>query len=619
MHKAQEDDEMVGLPDVQVALDGDVLVSQSYDDIYFQRDVGLEETSYVFLEGTELAQRLANAEHITIAETGFGTGLNFVAACALRDRVNPACQIDYISFELCPLPAEHITAAHKPYGDITAYSAALCAALPPRWPGYHKRILNEGKTHLHLYYGDAYQLLSHCDFAADIWFLDGFNPAKNPELWHDGLFDEIARCCTKGAMLATFTAAGIVKRGLRQAGFTLDVRKGFGRKREMITAQFGKRDRNVSPPSHKDKTALIIGGGIAGASLSYALSQRGIAATILEKESHIAAGASGNGAAMQSARLRVHNDAPGRLSVACLSYAKQLSEQANVIAHHGAITLNNRDKDQKRLDKLTISGWPDDLFQALDAAQASELIGIETERAGDYQPASAVIKPAVLTAYLSRNATIRTHCEVVKWRPLEQGHEVTLTSGERLVADYVYLANGASLPAFLAQNEFAEMDLQISAGQVSFWPSPIKLSQSPLGVNYGGYMTPAVEGYHYLGASFNRDGQSAVTQDGHHHNIALLPEEWRHLAPPVAQAGGRLSYRISTKDRMPICGFLEGQDDKSGNAASLPIICALGARGMTNAPLLADMLVAQSLDLPSGFDREIIQALRPHNHLKSKD
>ena len=146
-----------------------------------------------------------------------------------------------------------------------------------------------------------------------------------------------------------------------------------------------------------------------------------------------------------------------------------------------------------------------------------------------------------------------------------------------------------------------------------------KIITITFGVNYGGYMTPAVEGYHYLGASFNRDGQRAVTQDGHHHNIALLPEEWHHLAPHVAEAGGRLSYRISTKDRMPICGFLKGQEGKSGNLASLPLICALGARGMTNAPLLADMLVARSLDLPCGFDREIIQALSPHNHLKSKD
>lgn len=613
MSDATEDLGFVGLPDLNVRLEDGVLISDAYDDIYFDRTDGLAETEYVFLQGTDLARLLRGRDHIVLAETGFGTGLNLLAACALRDKIAPNCQIDFISFEACPLTAEMIAHAHQPYETVIEASGNLCANLPPRWPGYHKTILDGGRTHLHLYYGEASAHLPSCDFKADIWFLDGFNPAKNPSLWHQDLFKEIYRCSANDARLATFTAASFVRRGLEAAGFDVQKRPGFGKKREMITAQKTAAMR-PDRASFKDRTAIIIGGGIAGASLAHALLLRGITPTILEKGPQLASGASGNGAAMQSARLRVFNDAPSRLSVACLSYASRLAEQAGVVAHRGAITLNNRDKDQKRLDKLAASGWPDDLFQSFDNAQASELIGIKTDRAGDYQPASAVIKPALLTGYLANGAVIRTNCDVQKITPHAKGHQVILSTGETIAADLVFIANGASLPDLLSTSDLPEMTFQISAGQVSFWQAPTALSATPLGVNYGGYMTPVIEGLQYFGASFNRDGQSSVTQEGHHHNIALLPTEWQSFAPDITQADGRLSYRLSTKDRMPVCGALPTQKD----SAPLYMMGALGARGMTNAPLLADMLVAQALDLPSGFDQEIKKALSPANNMISE-
>ena len=178
----------------------------------------------------------------------------------------------------------------------------------------------------------------------------------------------------------------------------------------------------------------------------------------------------------------------------------------------------------------------------------------------------------------------------------------------------LFLACGADIPKILNAASLPEMQFQISAGQVSSWRqediaqddrSTDRLSDVKIGVNYGGYMTPPINGRQYLGASFNRDGQREVTQEGHQHNIDLLPPEWQKMAPDITKADGRLSYRLSTKDRMPVCGSVtKGQGE-------LPfyILCALGARGMTNGPLLADALVAKALSRPAGFDDEIHQSL----------
>ena len=177
----------VGLPEIAVTIEDDIIISDVFDDIYFNRAQGLQESEYVFCEGTKLADLLRERDHITIAETGFGTGLNFLAVQALRNAINPACQIDYISFEICPLTVDIITIAHRPYASIHDASSRLCKALPPRWPGYHKVVMDEGATHLHLYYGDANKLMTGLSFKSDIWFLDGFNPAKNDSLWHEAL------------------------------------------------------------------------------------------------------------------------------------------------------------------------------------------------------------------------------------------------------------------------------------------------------------------------------------------------------------------------------------------------------------------------------------------------
>ena len=159
-----------------------VLRADDFDDLYFDAQDGLAESQYVFIKGTKLPDKLRTHRHLTIAETGFGTGLNFLAVLDLLSAF-PHHQIDYISYESKPLSSKIIAASHATFPSLAPYSAALLDNLPPRWPGLHLRHLNKGQVRLHLYYGEAKTLLAESVFQADIWFLDGFAPAKNPQIW----------------------------------------------------------------------------------------------------------------------------------------------------------------------------------------------------------------------------------------------------------------------------------------------------------------------------------------------------------------------------------------------------------------------------------------------------
>ena len=594
----------IKLPEIDLRFDGAFFTSNAHDDIYFSKDGGLDESVYVFCEGTELAQLMRQKKNITIAETGFGTGLNLMAVLALRDEIRADCQIDFISFEACPLDADIMEMAHRPFPKIAGYSRLLRDKLPPRWHGYHKVNLEPARTHLHLYYGDAFAHISKLHFKADIWFLDGFNPRKNRDLWHEEMMMEIARCSHEGARLATFTVAAMVRQGLEKAGFELQKKAGFGRKRDMLTA----RKAGSLPTRPELKRPVIIGGGIAGASLAHALINRGIKPLILEQSNALATGASGNPAAMQSARLRVHHDAPSRLSVSCLSYAKALAEEAGAVLHDGSLMINKDDKETLRHNKLLALGWPEELCHYVDEEQVHEVTSLPASYSAISQPASSIINPQAFTKYLAKDADVRTDISITDIIQGEEGYDITLKGGEVIKADHLFLACGSDMPEILSLCCDIRFPVEVSAGQVSIYEAPYHLADIQTGLHYGGYMTPPIDGVQYWGASFDKTGQTDVTLEGHQHNQSLLPKSWQASdLPDIHKAKGRLSYRLSSKDRQPLIGSLNPH---------LHIMTALGARGMTTAPLCAQMLIARLCGAPEGFDKEVTASLSPQRFLR---
>ena len=167
------------LPSALVEFSGGVPQAIEFGDGYYNADNGLAESRHVFLGGNDLGARMRGASHLTVAETGFGTGLNLLALMAEMDQ-HTHLHLDFISFEGFPLTADQMRKAHAPFAEVASHADQLRAALPPRWPGYHLVSLCGGRLSLHLHYGEIASLLPQLDFAADAWFLDGFAPARNP-------------------------------------------------------------------------------------------------------------------------------------------------------------------------------------------------------------------------------------------------------------------------------------------------------------------------------------------------------------------------------------------------------------------------------------------------------
>lgn len=210
--------------------DGRIPVSRQFDDPYFSLDDGWAETAYVFLGGNDLPARLCDGFHV--AELGFGTGLNLLVLCAALAEAGITHPIQFTSFEAFPMGADDTEAALAAFPATAPFAAPLIAAR--RAGATHWTM---GSVEVTLILGDARETLPQWAGAADAWFLDGFAPAKNPELWEPALMAEIASHTAPKGSFATYTAAGPVRRALADAGFAVERIKGFGRKRHMTVGR----------------------------------------------------------------------------------------------------------------------------------------------------------------------------------------------------------------------------------------------------------------------------------------------------------------------------------------------------------------------------------------------
>ncbi|WP_386625150.1 tRNA (5-methylaminomethyl-2-thiouridine)(34)-methyltransferase MnmD [Sulfitobacter geojensis] len=210
--------------------DGDVPVSTRFDDPFFSLENGMAETQHVFLDGNDLPARFARG--FRIAELGFGTGLNLLVAWDAWDRAGIAGPLHFTSFEAFPMTSDDMARAHQAFPAFDGKRDALAAA----WQGKGGVIELPG-LRAEIVEGDARLTLPAWQGQADAWFLDGFSPAKNPELWAPELMLEVGTHTAPLGTAATYTAAGFVRRGLDAAGFEVERTTGYGRKRHMTRAR----------------------------------------------------------------------------------------------------------------------------------------------------------------------------------------------------------------------------------------------------------------------------------------------------------------------------------------------------------------------------------------------
>ncbi len=383
-----------------VDFNGDRPISRRFNDIYYDAD-GVAEAARVFLEPAAFRQRTQDpAATFTVGEFGFGAGLNFVvAAASARSRLH------FVSFERHPLAAADISRALAPWRGEYAIAQGLLDAYPPPIPGWHRRLFDGGRIQLSVFFGDVSDGMA--DFAqqqrrgVDAWFLDGFAPAKNPDMWRDELFHAMARLSSARASVTTFTAAGRVRRGLLAAGFAVRKVDQRPRKRHSTAAVFAGTGQTFSPPSQ----VVVVGAGLAGTATARAHAEKGIPATLVDRGEGIAANTSAIPAAVLHPRLSPAAGIESRYRVHAFLFASLRCRARAGATATGVLQVSGPKAGAERLRRIAAT-TPRAIAQYLLPAAAAQRAGLPIRSPGLFFPAALSISGDALAADLARHPGI---------------------------------------------------------------------------------------------------------------------------------------------------------------------------------------------------------------------
>lgn len=380
-----------------------------FNDVYHSASGGLAQARHVFLEGNGLPQRWgAGADaRFTIIETGFGLGLNFLAAWSAFVRPgNTTERLHYVAAEQHPFSAGDLAIAHRRWPELAALSGELAQQWPMLTRGFHRLHLAGGRVTLTLLFGDALQLLPQLEASADAFFLDGFSPEKNPRLWSPALCQEFARLAAPGATLATWTVAGSVRNALISAGFAVEKRPGFGTKRQMLAGRFAGHTvhtRAHAAPAQDARSVTVIGAGLAGTFCAERLAARGWSVTLVERHAQAAQEASGNPAGLLRPIVNKEDAVNARLSRPALGYA--LRHFSALVAQgcalpwrqSGVLQLARDAVEAERLAEIVaLHALPADWVRYVDAAEAADIAGCAVRGPGWWMPTAAWASPPAL-------------------------------------------------------------------------------------------------------------------------------------------------------------------------------------------------------------------------------
>lgn len=636
-------------------IDGQPL-SAHYGDVYFSRESGLEETRHVFLNHNRLTERwrkLPRRGSFVIGETGFGTGLNFLCAWQEWERHAPAAaRLHFVSCEKHPLSATDLARALGLWPELTGLSQELLQQYRYLFRGWNRLTLAGGRITLTLLIGDVMETLPFCDMTVDAWFLDGFAPAKNPDMWRPDLFQAMARLSAPEATFATFTSAGAVKRGLEEAGFAVEKAKGHGRKREMLCGQLARTPErpwqapwHASPPPLETGRAAVIGGGIAGAATAAALAERGWEVCLVERHGTLAAEGSGNPQGILYAKLSPHPTPLTRLTLAGYGHTLRLLDgllpaDGQVRAACGVLQLAYDEAEGKRLQALAATDYGEGLMRPVSAAEASELAAIPLRTGGLFFPDGGWIHPPALVAALAENKGIRVlhTAEAIALHQDDSGWHLMGQGGELTQADLVVFAAAGNAAAF---DQTSYLPIRGNRGQVTVLPATTASRRLSTVLCGESYIAPPRGMAHTLGATYAPfDGHLGVTASDHETNLdnlnALAPALYAVLEAErldISSLAGRASLRAVAADHLPLVGGIV--DAERFNALYAPLArdarrklndpapwrkglyinAAHGSRGMLTAPIAAELLASQIGGEPLPLPSSLAPAIHPSRFL----
>ena len=580
--------------------------SAAYGDIYHSADGGAGQARHVFLQGCGLPQAWAGRDRFVVLETGFGTGLNFLTTwAAWRDDPARPARLHFLSVEKHPFRADELARLHAQWPEFSPLSAELLANWPTLTPGFHRIALDGGRVQLTLMLGDALDCLPQVQADVDAFYLDGFAPDCNADLWQPKLLDTLAQLARPGAMAATYTVAAPVRQGLMQAGFVCDKRAGYGRKRHCLSARFAGQSRWVDPP--KLRHVAVIGAGVAGAATAHALAQRGLDVTVLERADAPAQAASGNPVAVFRPLISRDDNRATRLTRAAFLHDLRAWAMLEGVewARCGVLHLaKDAEAAAKQRQALAATAPPADFARWVELGEARELANWPVAAPGVYYPGAGWVVPGSLCrAWLDHPAIrVRTGSAVARIEAVAAGWRVMDREGAVLAeADAVVLANARdALSLVLGQ----VWPLHTVRGQITQLP-PGSLPEIRRVIAREGYVAPGARPL--VGATYEHDDEdTAPRRESDLANLsrleAILPGAGERLAGEAVS--GRASLRATLPDRLPMVGTVGGQ-------VGLYVAAGYASRGVVWAGLLGEALADQMTQQPWPLETGLMQAIAP--------
>ncbi|WP_367605580.1 bifunctional tRNA (5-methylaminomethyl-2-thiouridine)(34)-methyltransferase MnmD/FAD-dependent 5-carboxymethylaminomethyl-2-thiouridine(34) oxidoreductase MnmC [Legionella sp. W05-934-2] len=623
--------------------------ANQFNDIYFSRDNGLAESVHVFLLGNDLPNRwqvLPEGKPFVIAETGFGTGLNFLLTMRLWEAQGlKKNTLHYYACEKHPLKLADLTKALTFWPELTKYAQQLIESYPALIPGFHSIEFENGVC-LTLIFADVVtsmeKLIPSCEGMIDSWYLDGFSPAKNQSMWTPQLFAYISKLSHQQTQLATFSCARMVKDGLVQAGFTYKKTKGYGQKREMIQAIKTNQSNNHKLLKKKSlwefgqykkpskQNALVIGAGLAGCMIAYHLAKLGWQITVLDKGAQPGVGASANPRAVIFPSFSAYDSPLSQIMLQAYPHAIRFYQQFDMtgIEHefNGMISL----EPAETYNPIFLH-WLETLspmVEFLSEAELSKKAGLNITGKGLWFPKSGWINSQQLCQKLLDHDMIdfigNTNISTLN-------HDDNHWHVNNHHAEVVILANGWQMKEYSQTNY---LPLRTIKGQMTALTSTTQSDLLRVPVCCNGHVLPATDGYHYTGATFEIDRLEAIAsleadrQNLHTLNAIPLDCEWSKEV-----VNHWCGIRTTINDYMPVVGSIPNQEkfinnfkafEKDANRfienrdpfeTNLYALTGFGSRGLTTIPLCASYLAKLIANHPLNMPHNLLSAIAPARFL----